>query len=103
MGRFKGLFGLLGFLGSLRLFGPGLGVVMPAPVFAPLPRPEFVVVPELPWDVPPVPAALDPPPVPWAVAAVLRANTEINTTGNKAVLDMQSSIMPLSHSNAPSD
>lgn len=52
MERFKGLFGLLGFLGSLRLFGPGLGVVMPTPVFAPLPvvpkRPEFVVVPVLP-------------------------------------------------------
>jgi hypothetical protein len=30
--RFSGLFGLLGFLGSLRLFGPGLGVVIPAPV-----------------------------------------------------------------------
>jgi hypothetical protein len=52
MDRFSGLFGLTGFLGSLRLFGPGLGVVMPAPVLAPLPvvpeRPEFVVVPELP-------------------------------------------------------
>jgi hypothetical protein len=51
MERFKGLFGLLGFLGSLRLFGPGLGVVMPTPGFAPLPvpeRPELVVAPEPP-------------------------------------------------------